>query len=146
MLSNTCKYGIRAVIYLAANGGASKKIGIKTISKDLEIPSPFLGKILQSLAKQKFLSSTKGPNGGFGLGKPAGEIKLLDIVIAIDGRDVLDMCLIDLKTCKQINNEGSPCPVHNSYVPIRKQIIELFEKQTIEDLVTNMENDSEIHL
>ncbi|MBT8387492.1 MAG: Rrf2 family transcriptional regulator, partial [Ignavibacteria bacterium] len=94
MLSNTCKYGIRAVIYLAANKGESKKIGIKTISKDLAIPTPFLGKILQSLAKQKILSSTKGPNGGFGLGKDAGEITLLDIIIAIDGRDVIDMCLI----------------------------------------------------
>lgn len=64
MLSNTCKYAIRSVIYLALNAQDGKKIGIKKISEDLEIPTPFLGKILQSLARQKLLSSTKGPHGG----------------------------------------------------------------------------------
>ena len=71
MLSNTCKYAIRAVIYLAVNDEDGKKIGIKQISKDLDIPTPFLGKILQSLAKQKLLKSTKGPHGGFSIGRPA---------------------------------------------------------------------------
>ena len=45
MLSNTSKYAIRAVIYLALYAGEEKKIGIKEISKDLSIPTPFLGKI-----------------------------------------------------------------------------------------------------
>ena len=53
MLSNTCKYGIRAVLYLAMNTKKEKKIGIKQISQDLNIPTPFLGKILQSLVKHK---------------------------------------------------------------------------------------------
>ena len=146
MLSNTCKYGIRAVIYLASNGGEKKKIGIKTISKDLGIPTPCLGKILQSLVKQKLLSSTKGPHGGFGLARPADKITLLDVVLIIDGRDVLDMCLIDLKTCKQMNEQGNPCPVHSRYVPIRNQIIELFENQKISDLVAEMDDNPEIKL
>ena len=62
MLSNTSKYAIRAVIYLALFAGKEKKIGIKQISTDLSIPTPFLGKILQTLAKHKLLSSTKGPH------------------------------------------------------------------------------------
>nr|HPR60051.1 Rrf2 family transcriptional regulator [Prolixibacteraceae bacterium] len=69
MLSNTCKYAIRALIYLANYSKENKKIGIKKISEDLGIPSPFLGKILQSMAREKMLASTKGPNGGFSLGK-----------------------------------------------------------------------------
>ena len=47
MLSNTSKYAIRAVIYLALYAGEEKKIGIKQISNELKIPTPFLGKILQ---------------------------------------------------------------------------------------------------
>ena len=84
MLSNTCKYAIRALIYLAKNASGDQKIGIKKISEDLGIPSPFLGKILQSLAKQKILSSTKGPHGGFGMGMKAKDIRLYDIVVIID--------------------------------------------------------------
>lgn len=71
---------------------------------------------------------------------------MLDIVLVIDGRDVLDMCLIDLKTCKQMSNEEAPCPVHNKYVPIRNKIIDLFENQTIEGLVEDMDKDEEIRL
>ena len=47
MISNTCKYAIRAVLYLAIHEKENEKIGIKKISEDLEMPSPFLGKILQ---------------------------------------------------------------------------------------------------
>ena len=94
MLSNTCKYAIRSVIYLALHAQDGKKIGIKKISEDLEIPTPFLGKILQSLARQKLLSSTKGPHGGFGLGKDPMEISLMNIVEIVDGLDMFENCLI----------------------------------------------------
>ena len=111
MLSNTSKYAIRAVIYLALYAGEEKKIGIKQISKELSIPTPFLGKILQTLAKHKLLSSTKGPHGGFGLGKPADEITLIEIVDIIDGQDIFKKCMIRLEDC----NEKEPCSAHKKY-------------------------------
>lgn len=61
MLSNTCKYALRALIYLANFSKENKMIGIKVISEDLKLSSPFLGKILQNLVKQKLLISTKVP-------------------------------------------------------------------------------------
>lgn len=131
MLSNTCKYAIRAVIYLALNAGEEKKIGIRMISKDLNIPTPFLGKILQTLAKHKLLSSTKGPHGGFGLGRKAEEIKLIDIVDIIDGQDVFKQCLIRLQEC----NEKEPCSVHYKYSEIREDLLNLFRNQSIGNLV-----------
>ena len=134
ILSNTCKYGLRAVIYLAIHAKDGKKIGIKKISKDLDIPTPFLGKILQSLAKRKILSSTKGPNRGFGIGKDPKEISMLDIVDIIDGRDVFDTCVISLKSCSSEEHKNSPCPIHKKFSSIRKNLITLFETETIEDL------------
>jgi Rrf2 family iron-sulfur cluster assembly transcriptional regulator len=131
MLSNTSKYAIRAVIYLALNAGEDKKIGIKQISKDLNIPTPFLGKILQTLAKQKMLSSTKGPHGGFGLGRPAEEISLIDIVDIIDGQDIFKKCLIRLEDCSNEN----PCSMHDKYTEIRQSLMTLFEKEKISELV-----------
>ncbi|KPK86974.1 MAG: hypothetical protein AMS27_03850 [Bacteroides sp. SM23_62_1] len=136
MLSNTSKYAIRAVIYLALNAGEEKKIGIKIISKDLGIPTPFLGKILQTLAKQKLLSSTKGPHGGFGLGKNAQDIKLIDIVDIIDGQDIFNQCLIKLDNC----NEFEPCSMHYKYSEIRKNLLSLFRNQSIGNLVNEIVN------
>ena len=142
MLSNTCKYAIRAVIYLAVNDEDGKKIGIKQISKDLDIPSPFLGKILQSLAKQKLLNSTKGPHGGFCLGRLVDEITLYDIVSIIDGSDVFSNCLIGMYSCKSKSdgNDVYACPVHEQYSSIREQMFEFFSTETIEKIMTNMED------
>lgn len=131
MLSNTSKYAIRAVIYLALNAGEEKKIGIKQISKDLNIPTPFLGKILQTLAKHKLLSSTKGPHGGFGLGRNAKKINLIDIVDIIDGQDIFNKCLIRLDDC----NDKEPCTMHSKYAEVREQLLNLFQNQNISELI-----------
>ena len=137
MLSNTSKYAIRATIYLALHTSGDSKIGIKEISKKLNIPSPFLGKILQSLAKQKLLSSTKGPNGGFGLARKADEITLYDIIQIIDGDDLFTKCLISMRSCAE---ENIPCPLHSKYEKIRDDISQMFRNQTIAELAKEIEN------
>lgn len=139
MLSNTCKYAIRAVIYLGFQANDDKKIGIKQISKELDIPTPFLGKILQSLAKSKLLSSTKGPHGGFGLGRDAYEISLLNIVEIIDGLDVFENCLIGTSPCKKNEDDGiNPCPVHGKFSKIRTEMYEMFKNETVGKIVEDM--------
>lgn len=129
MLSNSSKYAIRALIYLALDDG-EKKIGIKKIAEDLDIPSPFLGKILQSLVKYKLLVSSKGPNGGFGLGKPSNDIFLIDIVEIIDGLDFFDSCLIGLKSCMD-GAESVHCPTYGTFDPIRRDIKKFFSEESI---------------
>jgi Rrf2 family iron-sulfur cluster assembly transcriptional regulator len=135
MLSNTCKYALRAVLYLAVNAKDGNKIGIKQISKDLDIPTPFLGKILQSLAKHKLLSSTKGPNGGFGLGKKPEEILLMDVVQVVDGMDSFHKCVIGVKYCSEQKN---PCALHTRYAELGEEIRKIFETETIEQLALDI--------
>ena len=146
ILSNTCKYGLRAVIYLAINAKNGEKIGIKKISADLDIPSPFLGKILQTLAKKKILNSTKGPHGGFGLAKSSEDITMLDVVQIIDGDEIFDICVLSLKSCKSTEHNNAPCPLHKKFHPIRKQITDLFENETIADLAKDIKTNNKIQI
>ena len=53
MLSNSSKYAINAVLYLAINSSVDRKKGVKEISEALRIPTAFLAKLLQILAKKK---------------------------------------------------------------------------------------------
>jgi Rrf2 family protein len=135
MLSNTCKYAVRAAVYLALKTDKTSKVGIRVISADLAIPSPFLAKILQVLAKHKLFSSTKGPNGGFGLLKDPFKITLYDIVNLFDGNDLFEKCLISLRLCKE---DGNLCPLHDTYSGIREKIKALYKEQTIGDLASEM--------
>lgn len=140
MLSNTAKYAIRAVIYVAMNGKEGENLGIKKISADLKIPSPFLGKIMQSLAKHKLLSSTKGPHGGFGLGRKPENISLMDIVEVVDGVDNFNECIVGLESC---TSEEKHCPIHSRYSEIRSELKTYFEGQTIAILVQDIKESKE---
>jgi len=138
MLSNTCKYAIRAVVYLSVYATPEKKAGIREISEKLDIPTPFLGKILQSLARNKVLSSTKGPHGGFCLGRQAEEISLMDIVAIVDGTDIFETCLVRTTKC----SDEVPCGIHDSVTAVRKELKHFFLNQTIADLASEFRRDS----
>lgn len=140
MLSNTCKYAIRAVTYIAINDDGRNKIGLKQISEDLKIPTPFLGKILQLLAKNKVLLSTKGPHGGFSLGKNANNISLYEIVKIIDGLEFFTECIFGYKVCNNTPTLKNDCPVHPKSGPIRDELLQLFKKQTVGEIAESFKN------
>lgn len=135
MFSNSCRYGIRAILYIASRQKGDVKTGIKQISKDLDLPTPFLAKILQQLAKQKILKSLKGPGGGFSLLKDPKKITILDIVRTIDGEEIFTNCLIHNTTCTCVDKKKEPCPLHENYSQVRSDLITLFSKTTVHELV-----------
>ena len=135
MLSNSCRYGIRAVVYLASRYPEKINIGIKEISGDLNLPAPFLAKIMQQLARHKILNSVKGPNGGFSLLKKPESITMLDIVKIIDGEALFKNCLIHDGSCAETKKSRKTCTVHDDYSKIRADIDKLFRGKTIEELV-----------
>lgn len=143
MLSNSCRYGIRAVIYLARQPRSSEKTGIKQISNDLGLPTPFLAKILQELAKQKILLSSKGPHGGFTLLRDPRKITLLDVVKIIDGEEFFTNCVMHSGPCGGKKNNKKHCPLHEEYEKTRQDLIQLFSKRTIYDLA-QISNSSEL--
>jgi len=139
MLSHTCKYAIRALIYLELFASSEEKIGIKRIAGELDIPSPFLGKILQTLVKYKLLGSTKGPHGGFYLDRPAMDIPVMEIIEIIDGKDVFNYCVIRTEAC----DPNRPCSMHQKLAPAREEIRRIFSTETITDLVSEFREGKE---
>ncbi|HEX2922347.1 MAG TPA: Rrf2 family transcriptional regulator [Bacteroidales bacterium] len=135
MLSNSCRYGIRAVIYLANQPSNAVKTGIRQIAEDLDLPTPFLAKILQELVKQNILLSSKGPHGGFSLLKEPKKIRIIDIVRAIDGDEYLRDCVMHSSPCGGKKKNKKYCSLHDDYEKIRTELIDLFGKRTIHDLV-----------
>jgi len=139
MISNTSKYAIRAVIYLALFASEEKKSGIKEISAALDIPTPFLGKILQMLAKKNILNSSKGPHGGFSLQRPAMDISIMDIIEIIDGTDFFNTCVIRTTKCSY----EAPCSMHDKVAPLQREIKSLFMTETIADLASEFRHGKE---
>jgi Rrf2 family transcriptional regulator, iron-sulfur cluster assembly transcription factor len=135
MISSSCRYGIRALIFLASRPAGTKMTGLKQIAKDLKLPSPYLAKILQQLAKRKILYSTKGPNGGFSLQRDPKKITLRDIVETIDGDDVFTNCLIHNTSCTCVDEKKEHCPLHDNYASVREDLMNVFSSNSIFDIV-----------
>src|SRR5580698_7829393 len=100
---------------------------VRQIAADANIPAHFLAKILQELARDGFLHSSKGPRGGFRLRKPAGEISMLSIIEAVDGAGRYDRCIGGSPEC----NDRAPCGMHDSWKTLRSRIIEYLEGTTV---------------
>ena len=139
MLSQTSKYAIRALIYLELYSNPEKKVGIKEISDALDIPFPFLGKILQLLAKHHFLNSVKGPHGGFYMKRPAIDIALMEIIEVIDGKNSFEKCVIRNADCDHDN----PCSMHQKMAPLWGEMKRVFTTETIADLVSEFKENRE---
>ena len=129
LFSRSCEYALQAVLYLAQES-QGKPVVLQEISTALNIPYHFLSKVLQVLTRDGIVSSYKGPNGGFALGRAASEISLVDIVRAIDGEAFLEGCVLGFSSC----SEESPCPVHHSWKQAKEIMHEMLRDKTIAEL------------
>jgi Rrf2 family protein len=127
---------LRATIYIAQKGTRDDKLGIDEIAKAIDSPKPFTAKILQMLTRDKIVSSTRGPNGGFYFTAQAKKLPAIAILKAVNDEGVLKRCILGLRECSQKN----PCPMHAEFKEIRGQLNILFEKKTIGSLVEKMNN------
>ncbi len=130
LLSKSCVYGLRASLFLASRKNG-EFIPIRKMSDKLEISFHFLTKILQQLTAEELLESFKGPNGGVRLKRPGDEIQLMDIVLAIDGPQLLTECALGLPGCGTMN----PCPLHDKWAETRDAIRDMLEDTTLTELV-----------
>jgi Rrf2 family iron-sulfur cluster assembly transcriptional regulator len=146
MLSATCKYGIRAVIFIASKQESNTNTGLKEIAEKLEIPQPYLAKILQTLARKKILRSSKGPHGGFFLMTPAEKITLMDVIEALDGRDFFDNCYVTGERCNFDEPDKGLCILHNELREEKIRMEKFFSSKSIEALVNQLNSDQSIKI
>lgn len=130
MFSKSCKYAIRAVLYMAVHTNPDQKVGVKEISEALDVPGPFLAKLLQQLTRNHLVSSVKGPNGGFYLSEQNRKAPLRKVVECIDGPDVFTSCILGLPVC----SSEHPCPLHTQAYIYREGLLQLVGKKSIEEI------------
>ncbi len=134
LFSRQCEYALQAVTYLALQK-EGKMVSIKELTKKLDIPYHFLGKILQDLTRKGLLASQKGPSGGFRLGLSPKDITLFHIVEAIDGVAFTNTCVLGFPECSGKN----PCAVHDKWGGIRDTIYSMLVNKNIAQMAREMQ-------
>ena len=136
MFSNSCKYAIRAVLFLAIYTTEEEKAGVKKIASSLEVPYHFLAKILQQLSRQNLISSSKGPTGGFYIDRKNLKTPISKIVECIDGSTIFQTCIMGLPDCSDHN----PCPLHEEYTSFKSDLFELFKNKSLGEVADEVKN------
>ncbi|MDP1726555.1 MAG: Rrf2 family transcriptional regulator [Bacteroidota bacterium] len=136
MLSLTCKTAIKAVIFLASKHESGKKSGIIEIAEFIDASEHSVGKMLQTLVKEKVINSAKGPKGGFYISTRQKKQPIIHIIQAIDGKEVFQQCGLGLSKCSSTH----PCPIHNDYKVVRDLFDKLCHDKKIDDLYEPVNN------
>jgi Rrf2 family transcriptional regulator, iron-sulfur cluster assembly transcription factor len=132
--STACEYAIRAAVFLAARP-LGERVKVREIAEAEGIPGPFLSSVLQKLVSAELLLSARGPNGGYALARSGDEIVLHDLKVAVDGAADLESCAVGLGTC----SDDRPCPLHESWKPVRERIRAYLRETTLQEMVVALE-------
>ncbi len=135
MFSKACEYGIRATLHIAEQSEKGNRTTIRDIAIAIDSPEAFTAKILQKLARHNIVHSIKGPYGGFFIAEDRiKEIKLKDLVYAIDGPSIYQGCALGLPQC----NDEKPCPMHHKYASLREELNKMLEETSIQELAKGL--------
>ena len=131
-LTTKGRYAVMAMADLASNA----KVGptsLSEISLRQNISLRYLEQIFIKLKNKKLVRSTRGATGGYFLEKPATEIKLSNIIFAVDEKVKTLNCKKQSK--RGCNNKMTKCITHNLWDQLDQHINGFFEKVKLQDLI-----------
>ena len=131
-LSNKGRYAVMALADLA-KFNSKKPISLRDISLRQGISLLYLEQIFLNLKKNKIVVSARGMNGGYNLNKDASEIKISDVLNAVDEKVKTIGCTKESK--KGCNGKSAKCITHNLWDELELHIKDFFNKKNIGDLI-----------
>ncbi|MEA3222643.1 MAG: Rrf2 family transcriptional regulator [Thermodesulfobacteriota bacterium] len=126
-ISEATSLAIHAMAILSSD--PKRSFCVKEIATELDISEAHLSKVLQRLSKAGYVSSARGPRGGFAVCKRADKTTLLDLYELIEGPLELGGCLFDIPRC----SEGK-CVVSEFFEDINRHIRDFLTRARLSDL------------
>jgi len=131
-LTSKGRYAVMAMADLAKNY-TQEPISLTEISLRQGISISFLEQLFLKLRKNNLVQSVRGPSGGYVLTKLPEEIKLLNIINAVDEKIKTLKCKKESK--KGCNHKSIKCITHNLWEDLEVHINKFFESNTLKDIL-----------
>ena len=122
------EYAIRCLVYMVSQD--ETPFSVKRLSRDLQLPYKYLGRLMSSLAAAQIVSATRGKNGGYRLARKPEEIRLYDIVRVVEGEDDVHRCVLGFDEC----SDAHPCALHSRWKEVREVLLNMERSVTLRDL------------
>ena len=127
MLAQKTRYALRSLLYLAEDRGGTP-VPLARIAETQQVPAKYLELIMLDLKRAGLVCSTRGPKGGYALGRPAGEISFGDVVRVMEGPLALVSCasVNFYERCGDCHDEAT-CAIRRAFGMVRDQTTALLD-------------------
>ncbi|MCI0849595.1 MAG: Rrf2 family transcriptional regulator [Chloroflexi bacterium] len=122
-------YGVRALVELAHHYGDGPVQSAEIASRQ-EVPEPYLDQLLTSLRRAGFIRSVRGRQGGHVLINDPDEVRLSDVMVALEGSLAPIACVDDPEACTRTGG----CVQRDVWERVRDATQEILDSVSIGDL------------
>ncbi|MBF0533296.1 MAG: Rrf2 family transcriptional regulator [Candidatus Omnitrophica bacterium] len=117
LIQSHTDYAVRAILFIAAS--EKEMVSSADLEAELDLPRPFMRRIMQDLQKAGILKSLRGYQGGFQLAKAPAEIFLMDLIELFQGGLDLTECIFRKKVCPNCKT----CPIRRRVKKIENYVL-----------------------
>jgi len=138
-LTTKGRYAVMAMADIAVNQKL-KPVSLKDISLRQNISLSYLEQLFSKLKNRKLVKSVRGPLGGYILEKTPKDIKISNIIFAVDEEVKTLNCNRDSK--KSCQGKSAKCITHHLWVDLEQHINDFFDSTNLGDLTKQKQSDS----
>lgn len=128
-MSKLTDYAIVLMVHVARSGGLRTA---RQLAEDASLPMPTVGKVLKVLSRHQFLVSTRGMRGGYALGREASEIRIADLIEALEGPIALTEC--SAAPGNGVCSHEQHCPVRAPWIQINQAVRDALSSIRLSDM------------
>lgn len=132
-VSRKIDYALRAMIHLATLPDGVRE-PLQDVARKNNIPREFLAKIFKVLGDASLVTAVRGPGGGVAIARPPAEISFLEVIEAVEGPVVLNLCLDHTRSCAQ-----SPiCSMQAVWRAGQERMLDVYRTTTLASLAAQV--------
>lgn len=132
-LSTKGRYAVMAMADLAIHEAAQRPVSLADIAERQEISLSYLEQLFAKLRRGSLVSSVRGPGGGYRLSRSAEEIRISDIIVAVD--EPIEATRCRLGSAKGCGIGGKRCITHDLWEDLGHQIYKYLSGVSLADVV-----------
>jgi Rrf2 family protein len=138
LFSTKAEYGVRLMIELGRQPG-STPVSLNSVAEAENLPLSYLEHLVAKLRKAELVTSTRGAHGGYRLAKPAAEIRMDDVVQALEGQIAPMECFHELPEgrvlCSHEDNSAGGCATKLLWTRVQNGVNKALAGTTLAELV-----------
>jgi len=138
IFTTKAEYGVRLLIQLGIHEADGGPVSLKAIAEVERLPLAYLERIAALLKKAGLVEATRGAHGGYGLARPADEITMDQVVLALEGAVAPMDCFIDDREGRVLCSheaDGHACATKLLWTRVQVGVVKSLQRTTLAELV-----------